>query len=116
MEEALQKIANLEEIRNILENEKTHLSTLLKETENNLTKTSQELNQTKNNLHKLQVDSAQKDATEKELQARFNNEVEERERIQQELNQTKKQVCFVCLYEFFFKFLTHKNFVLSWQN
>lgn len=41
IEEALQKISNLEETRNTLENERTRLSTILKETENNFTKTTQ---------------------------------------------------------------------------
>lgn len=92
IEEALQKISSLEDFKNSLENEKTRLSTLLKETENNLTKTSQELNSTKNILQKTQMEFSQKDDGEKELQNKFTAEVEIKERTIQELNQIKKQV------------------------
>ncbi|XP_055383850.1 rootletin [Condylostylus longicornis] len=92
LEEALQKISSLEDTRNSLENEKTRLQTLLKETDHNLNKTTQDLNCCKNHLHKLQMDNTQKDVVEKELQSRLCNETEERERIACELNQAKKQL------------------------
>lgn len=92
MEEALQKINNLEENKNSLENERTRLTTILKETENNLTKATQELNTTKSSLQKTQKEFAQKDEGGKELQNKLIAETELKERAQQELNQIKKQV------------------------
>ncbi|KAM8707256.1 hypothetical protein ACLKA7_011364 [Drosophila subpalustris] len=92
IEEALQKISNLEETRNTLENERTRLCTILKETENNFTKTTQELNATKSTLHKTQMEFAQKDEGGKELQNKLSAETELKERAQQELCQVKKQL------------------------
>ncbi|XP_032593531.1 rootletin isoform X2 [Drosophila grimshawi] len=92
IEEALQKINNLEETRNSLENDRTRLSTILKETENNFTKTTQELNATKSTLHKTQMEFAQKDEGGKELQNKLAAETELKERAQQELCQIKKQL------------------------
>ena len=92
IEEALQKISNLEESKNTLENERTRLSAVLKETENNLTKTNQELVGNRNALQKMQVDFAQKDEGGKELQTKLAAEIELKERAQQELGQIKKQV------------------------
>ncbi|XP_058462467.1 rootletin isoform X2 [Malaya genurostris] len=92
MDDALQKIAGLEESRNLLEQEKVRLQTILKETENNMTKTYQELSAAQSNLQKFQTQSTQNDAAEKELQARLTNESEEKERILQELHQIKKQM------------------------
>lgn len=88
----MQKIASLEEAKNSLENERTRLSTVLKETQNNLTKLNQEYQTSQNSLQKLQQNSGQKDVLEKELQSRLSNETEERERVQLELHQVKKQV------------------------
>ena len=92
IEEALQKISNLEESKNSLENERTRLSTVLKETENNLSKTTQELTSTRSTLQKTQMEFAQKDEGGKELQNKLTAETEHRERAQQELNQVKKQL------------------------
>lgn len=92
IEEALQKISNLEEAKHSLENERTRLSTILKETENNFTKTTQELNSTKSTLHKTQMEFAQKDEGGKELQTKLAAEMELKERAQQELCQIKKQL------------------------
>lgn len=92
LEDALQKIATLEEHRNSMEVEKSRLSTVLKETQNNLTKITHELQSTHASLSKMQQSSGQKDVLEKELQGRLNNETEERERIQLELIGVKKQV------------------------
>ncbi|KAM7361554.1 ciliary rootlet coiled-coil, rootletin isoform 2-T5 [Cochliomyia hominivorax] len=92
IEEALQKISNLEESKNTLENERTRLATVLKETENNLSKTTQELNSTRNTLQKTQVEFAQKDEGGKDLQNKLTAETEHKERAQQELNQVKKQL------------------------
>ncbi|KAH8291988.1 hypothetical protein KR054_002938 [Drosophila jambulina] len=92
IEEALQKISNLEDSKNSLENERTRLSTILKETENHFTKTTQDLNATKAQLQKAQVEFAQKDEGGKELQCKLVAEVELKERAQQELCQIKKQL------------------------
>ncbi|XP_017084108.2 rootletin [Drosophila eugracilis] len=92
IEEALQKISNLEDTKNSLENERTRLSTILKETENHFTKTTQDLNATKAQLQKTQVEFAQKDEGGKELQCKLVAEVELKERAQQELCQIKKQL------------------------
>ncbi|XP_058812044.1 rootletin isoform X2 [Topomyia yanbarensis] len=92
MDDALQKIAALEESRNLLEQEKVRLQTILKETENNMARTSQELSAAQSNIQKFQSQSTQNDAAEKELQARLTNESEEKERILQELHQIKKQM------------------------
>lgn len=91
-DEAMQRVATLEENKAILETEKARLSALLKEAETNCVKMSQELNCAQNGLQKLHTTATQKDVSEKEMQARLNNEIEERERAQQELNQVKKQL------------------------
>lgn len=88
----MQKIANLEESRSTADVEKARLSTTLKETQNNLTKLTNEHAAAQNSITKMQQSSGQKDVAEKELQARLCNETEERERVQFELNQVKKQV------------------------
>lgn len=92
LEEALQKIASLEESRNSIENDRTRIATMLKETQNNMTKLNQEHQSALGNIQKLQQSAGKKDSMGNELQARLTNETEERERIQQELCQLKKQV------------------------
>lgn len=91
-DEAMQKISILEETKAALEVEKTRLGAVLKETENNCTKLVQELNCAQTSVAKMGNNAAQKDLVEKEMQARLGNEVEERERAQQELHQLKKQL------------------------
>ncbi|XP_055529661.1 rootletin isoform X2 [Wyeomyia smithii] len=92
MDDALQKIAGLEESRNLLEQEKVRLQTILKETEHNMSKMGQELSTAQCNIQKYQSQTNQNDAAEKELQARLANETEEKERTLQELHQIKKQL------------------------
>lgn len=92
LDDAIQKITNLEENRRLLENERTKLITNLKDTENNLNKTTIEFTNSKAEVEKLNSNVGQKDTYEKELQARLNNESEERERVQAELCQVKKQL------------------------
>ncbi|XP_017465637.1 PREDICTED: rootletin isoform X1 [Rhagoletis zephyria] len=92
IEEALQKINALQDSKSSLENERTRLTTILKETENNMSKTVQELNATKNTLQKTQMDFAQKDEGGKDLQNKLAAEIELKERSQQELCQIKKQL------------------------
>lgn len=93
LEEALQRVASLEESKNSLENDRTRIATMLKETQNNMTKLNQEHQNAMANIQKLQQCAGKKDVLENELQARLCNETEERERTQQELSQLKKQVC-----------------------
>lgn len=92
LEEALQKIVSLEESKNSLENDRTRIATMLKETQNNMTKLNQEHSAALANIQKMQQSAGKKDAMENELQARLCNEIEDRERTQQELSQLKKQV------------------------
>lgn len=93
LEEAIQKVATLEESRNSLENDRTRIATMLKETQNNMTKLNQEHQSALGNIQKMQQSAGKKDSLGNELQARLCNETDERERVQQELNQLKKQVC-----------------------
>lgn len=92
LEESLQKITSLEETKASLENDRTRITTLLKETQNNMTKLTQEHQTAQASIQKMSQNAGQKDVLENELQARLSNETEERERIQQELHQLKKQV------------------------
>lgn len=92
LEDALQKITGLEESKGSLENDRTRITTLLKETQNNMTKLTQEHQSAQASIQKMQQNAGQKDVLETELQARLSNENEERERVQQELHQLKKQV------------------------
>lgn len=92
LDESMQKIASLEETKAALENDRARITTLLKETQNNMTKLTQEHQAAQGNIQKLQQSACQKGVLENELQARLSNETEDRERIQQELQQLKKQV------------------------
>lgn len=92
LEDTIQKLTALEETKASLENDRTRITTLLKETQNNLTKLNQEYQAAQNSLQKLNQSTSQKDVLENELQARLSNETDERERLQLELQQLKKQV------------------------
>lgn len=92
LDEAISKLANLEEAKIALENDRTHITTLLKETQNSMTKLTQDHQAAQATLQKLQQTAGKKKDIEGELQARLNNESEERERLQQELQQMKKQM------------------------
>lgn len=92
LDEAIQKIASLEESRNSLENDRTRIATLLKETQNNMTKLNQDHQAALANIQKMQQSAGKKEVMGNELQARLCSETDERERIQQELAQLKKQV------------------------
>lgn len=92
LDEALQKVASLEESRNSLENDRTRIATMLKETQNNMTKLNQDHQTALNNIQSMQQSAGKKNILENELQARLSSESDERERIQQETIQLKKQV------------------------
>lgn len=93
LSEANIKVAALEDTRNHLDGEKIRLETLLKETEAKHEKAQQELNGANSTVQKLQASIIQKGSLEKELQGRLNNELEEKERLQQEQQTLKKQLC-----------------------
>lgn len=95
LDEALQKVAALEESKNSLENDRTRIATMLKETQNNLVKLNQEHQNALGSIQTMQQCAGKKHIFENELQARLTNETEERERIQQESMQLKKQVIIV---------------------
>lgn len=97
IEEASQKNSALEEYKNGLENEKTRLTTILKETETKLKNKDHEFSEIKGQFQKLQSDNSQQSAEEKDLKAKYNATMEENGKIQNELNQLKKQVQFVLL-------------------
>ncbi|KAL5282684.1 CROCC family protein [Megaselia abdita] len=92
IDEASQKNASLEEIKNGLENEKTRLSTILRETETKIISKDKELSEIKGQLQKLQLDNSQQNADGKDLKAKYNATMEENGKIQNELNQLKKQL------------------------
>lgn len=94
LEDSLQKVASLEESKASLENDRTRITTLLKETQNNMTKLTQDHQAAQASIQKMTQNAGQKDVLETELQARLCNENEERERVQQELHQLKKQVAY----------------------
>lgn len=98
LDEALQKVASLEETRVALENDRARITTLLKETQNNMTKLNQEHQSAQSSIQKLQQSACQKGVLENELQARLSNETEDRERIHQELQQLKKQVAYITFF------------------
>lgn len=92
LDEALQKVASLEDSRNSLENDRTRIATMLKETQNNMTKLNQDHQTAVANIQTMQQCAGKKHILENELQARLANETDERERVQQETMQLKKQV------------------------
>lgn len=94
LDEAISKLTNLEESKSALENDRTRIATLLKEAQTNLSKLNHEHQTAQCHLQKAQQSVGKKDVIETELQARLNNECEERERIGQEMHQLKKQVNF----------------------
>lgn len=113
LEEAIQKLVSLEEARVSLENDRTRITTLLKETQNNMTKLNQDYQTAQATLQKMQQTAGKQDVLENELQSRLTNETEERERVQQELQQLKKQVRFAKSNPLLD---LNINFVSSWLN
>ena len=82
----------MEEAKSGLEAEKLRLQTLIRDQEKNLLQTSQRLNRVQEDLERLQNASSTLKSEDKERQARLTNEIEEREKAQQELHHLKKQV------------------------
>ncbi|KAK6626450.1 hypothetical protein RUM44_008923 [Polyplax serrata] len=92
LEEALQRVACLEDAKSALEAEKIRLQTQSREQEKNLLQTTQKLNRIQEELGRAHSTSSTLQNEDKERQARLTSEIEERERAQQELHQLKKQI------------------------
>ncbi|XP_077288901.1 ciliary rootlet coiled-coil, rootletin [Arctopsyche grandis] len=91
LEEAFHKIAGLEEQRNALDAERTRLTAAAGEAGRQKAALARQAAATRDQLQRAQGGLATKQHEEKELHARLQNESEERERIQQELAQMKRQ-------------------------
>lgn len=72
--------------------ERTRLQAQVRDMERDALQLQQQLRFTQDELQKCHENNAQAQNEEKELQARLANEIEERERIQLQLHQVKKQV------------------------
>ncbi|KAL0100440.1 hypothetical protein PUN28_019642 [Cardiocondyla obscurior] len=92
LEESYQKIATLEDTKATMDVERTRLQGQVRDMEREALQLQQQLRFTQDELHKCHENNAQAQNEEKELQARLANEIEERERIQLQLHQVKKQV------------------------
>jgi rootletin len=71
--------------------ERTRLQAQVRDLERQQLQVSHQLQSAQEELQRSQANNSQKNAEEKELQARLATEIEERERAQQELHQLKKQ-------------------------
>ncbi|CAD6231744.1 GSCOCG00001565001-RA-CDS [Cotesia congregata] len=92
LEEAYQKIATMEDARTALEAEKSRLQGQIRDMEHEIIQIQQQLRFTEGELQKSQSANSQAQNEERELQGRLANEIEERERLQLQLHQLKKQV------------------------
>ncbi|XP_012540791.1 rootletin [Monomorium pharaonis] len=92
LEESYQKIATLEDAKTTMDVERTRLQAQVRDMEREAMQLQQQLRFTQDELQKCHENNAQAQNEEKELQARLANEIEERERIQLQLHQVKKQV------------------------
>nr|CAD7442663.1 unnamed protein product [Timema bartmani] len=92
LEEALQKIASLEDVRSSLEAERVRLQGLLRELERKELTTTHQLQSLQEELQRSHAANSAIQGEEKELQARLATETEERERAQQESHQLRKQI------------------------
>lgn len=75
-----------------IEAERSRLQAQLRDMERELLQLQKQLCFTQDELQKSHENNAQAQSDEKELQARLTNETEERERLQLQLHQLKKQV------------------------
>lgn len=82
----------MEEVKLTLENERTRLSTLLRDAERDQMQGDNQLQSLQQELQSMQAANIRHQGEEKELAARLSNESDERERLQQELHQQKKKV------------------------
>lgn len=82
----------LEDAKTAIDVERTRLQTQVRDMERDMLQLQQQLCFTQDELQKCHESNAQAQNEEKGLQARLANESEERERIQLQLHQVKKQV------------------------
>jgi len=82
----------LEDTKATMDVERTRLQAQVRDMERDALQLQQQLRFTQDELQKCHENNAQAQNEEKELQARLANEIEERERIQLQLHQVKKQV------------------------
>uniref|UniRef100_A0ABD2WUT6 Rootletin-like coiled-coil domain-containing protein n=1 Tax=Trichogramma kaykai TaxID=54128 RepID=A0ABD2WUT6_9HYME len=92
LEEVYQKMAGLEEARTALDSDRNRLQSNIRESEREILQLQQQLRITQEDLTKSQNLNNQAQNTEKEIQGRLANEIEERERLHLQLHQMKKQV------------------------
>lgn len=86
----------LEDTRTQLECERVRLQTQNGEMERQLLQATSNVQSLQEQVTKLSGSTQQQQAEHRELQARLNSEVEERERLQQDNHQLKKQVSQIC--------------------
>ncbi|XP_026278331.2 rootletin isoform X2 [Frankliniella occidentalis] len=91
LDEAVQKIAMLEEARGALDLERTRLQAQVRDLEHAHLTVQHNLQTVQDELARTQAANKQAAGEEKELQARLAVETEERERASQELHQLRKQ-------------------------
>lgn len=82
----------MEDTKATMDVERTRLQAQVRDMERDALQLQQQLRFTQDELQKCHENNAQAQNEEKELQARLANEIEERERIQLQLHQVKKQV------------------------
>lgn len=82
----------MEDAKAAMDVERTRLQAQVRDMEREALQLQQQLRFTQDELQKCHENNAQAQNEEKELQARLANEIEERERIQLQLHQVKKQV------------------------
>lgn len=92
LEDAYQKIASLEDAKTTIEADKLRVQGQLRDMEHESIQLQQQLRFTQDELQKSQATISQGQTEERELQGRLANEIEERERLQLQLHQLKKQI------------------------
>lgn len=99
---------DLEDLKISLENERTRLQTQLRDTEKDQLGAEHQIETIKQELQRCQAANLQQLAEEKELQSKYMNEVEERERSHQEVHQLRKQVKILAFYEIILLILSNE--------
>lgn len=85
-------ISALEDMKTTIDTERTRLQAQLREVERDSLQTQQQLRFTQDELLKSHENNTQAQNDEKELLSKLANEIDERERLQLQLHQVKKQV------------------------
>lgn len=84
--------ADLEDLKISLESERNRLQSQLRDVEKDQLGAEHQIETIKQEIQRCQAANLQQQAEEKELQSKYMNEVEERERSHQEVHQLRKQV------------------------